>query len=454
MKSAILWLRRDLRLDDHPALAAALRHGAVLPVYIRAPEASGSWDEGGASRWWLHHSLAALDKRLRAKGSRLIIMRGPVAEALSGLARKAGAEAVYFTRLIDPRARTEEKAVMSLPGLRVEGFAGELLYEPGEVMSLTGNPFRVFTPFWRCAQQRAPGLPVAEPGRIPTPAFSGGLALDELGLLPQVDWTKEFSESWTPGEEGARRRLERFLGGVGVYDRARDLPAADGTSGCSAHLHFGELSPRRAFFEIFRAPVSSGRETFLRELGWREFARHALFHFPRLPEFPMDARFEKFPWRRDPSRLKAWRKGQTGFPIVDAGMRQLWRTGWMHNRVRMVAASFLTKDLLIDWREGARWFWDTLVDADLANNTLGWQWAAGCGPDAAPFFRVFNPTLQGEKFDPDGEYVRRWVPELAQTPARWIHKPWEMPDPPKAYPMPIVDHAAARLRALSAFKEV
>lgn len=453
MKPAILWLRRDLRLDDHPALIAALRHGSVLPVYVRAPESAGRWAEGGASRWWLHHSLAALGARLRAKGSRLIILKGRAAEALSGLARKTGVEAVYFSRLVDPWARKEEEAVLALPGIHAEGFAGGLLYEPGEIMSLAGHPFRVFTPFWKSAQQRAPALPVAEPGRIPTPAFSGGLALDELELLPKIGWATEFSGTWTPGEEGARRRLGRFLGGVADYDRTRDLPFLDGTSGLSAHLHFGELSPRRAYFEVFRAPVSSGREAFLRELGWREFAHHALFHFPRLPEAPMDARFDGFPWRRDPSGLEAWRKGTTGFPIVDAGMRQLWRTGWMHNRVRMAAASFLTKDLLIDWREGARWFWDTLADADLANNTLGWQWASGCGPDAAPFFRVFNPTLQGEKFDPDGEYVRRWVPELAQAPARWIHKPWEMPDPPKAYPKPIVDHAAARLRALAAFKE-
>jgi deoxyribodipyrimidine photo-lyase len=416
MQSSLVWFDRDLRLTDNPALSAAIQRGVpIVPVFIWSPDEEGDWPPGAASRWWLHQSLAALDSDLRKRGSRLILRRGPVLPALRELITQTGATAVFWNRRYEPSAITRNTKVQ-------ETFAGSsfnsaLLFEPWEI-----KPYKVFTPFWKNCMTRtvsAPGgrcVPFAAPKRWP-----GSLKLVELELEPKVNWTSGFREGWTPGERGAQSLLKKFESEK--YAQHRDRPDLAGTSRLSPHLHFGEISSRQVW-QIATA------EPYRRQLIWREFAHHLLFHFPHTATEPMRPGFAKFPWRHDATQRKAWQQGRTGFPLVDAGMRELWYTGWMHNRVRMVVASFLVKDLLISWQEGARWFWDTLVDANLANNTLGWQWCAGCGADAAPFFRIFNPANQAEKFDPQGAYVRRWVTEPVE---------------------PILDHRGARLRALEAF---
>ncbi|MGD8310060.1 MAG: deoxyribodipyrimidine photo-lyase, partial [Chromatiales bacterium] len=322
----------------------------------------------------------------------------------------------------------------------------------------------VFTPFWKaCLRRPPPAAPLAAPEKLPPCPDVDSLALDALGLLPRIPWDAGLRETWRPGEAGALRRLDGFCRkGLDAYADARERPAVVGTSRLSPRLHFGELSPRQVWWRAVRED-SPGGEAFLRELGWREFAHHLLHHSPETLERPMDRRFEAFPWREDPEALRAWQSGRTGIPLVDAGMRELWHTGWMHNRVRMVVASLLTKNLRIHWLEGARWFWDTLVDADLANNTLGWQWVAGCGADAAPYFRIFNPVTQGQRYDPEGAYVRRWVPEIGRLPDRWVHRPWQAPEKVlreagirlgSDYPEPIVDLKESRREALAAYEQV
>ena len=464
----ILWFRLDLRLRDHPALAAALRSGRpVIPVFLWAPEEEAPWAPGAASRWWLHHSLTALDAALRERGSRLILRRGPAAAALDALRRETGADAVFWSRRYEPAVAARDARVESAlraDGAAVETFNSALLFEPWDVQTQAGGPFRVFTPFWRaCRAAEEPGDPLPAPRSLPAPSdWPASEPLAALELLPKIAWDAGLRAAWTPGEAGARRALEAFAdGALAGYAGDRDRPDVAGTSRLSPHLHFGEIGPREVWHAVREAEarraergVVRGAESYLRELGWREFAYHLLHHFPRTPERPLNERFAAFPWRKDPAGWNAWRKGRTGYPIVDAGLRELWRTGWMHNRVRMIAASFLVKDLLLPWQDGARWFWDTLVDADLANNTLGWQWTAGCGADAAPYFRVFNPVLQGEKFDPAGAYVRRWIPELKTVPDAFVHKPWMAPRPPADYPAPILDHAAARDRALEALAAI
>jgi deoxyribodipyrimidine photo-lyase len=478
--TSIVWFRQDLRLDDNPALRAAARQGGpVLPVFVWAPEEDQPWEPGAASRWWLHHSLKALDHALREKGSRLILRRGPSLEALSKLARETGATKIFWNRRHEPAAREQQQKLIQAwtkNGLEANDLSGALLFEPAHLNTSSGRPFQVFTPFWKaCLASSEPAKPLPPPRRLAAPArWPASLPLQALDLEPKVNWAAGMKEIWTPGESGARARLRRF--GVPLltkYNEGRDHPGVEGTSRLSPHLHFGEISPRRVWQQVRRVQArlaangrggwKTGPEAYLRELGWREFAAHLLHHFPNTTRQPLREKFEHFPWRSDKKALAAWRQGRTGYPFVDAGMRELWTTGWMHNRVRMVAASFLVKDLRISWLEGARWFWDTLVDADLANNTLGWQWVAGCGADAAPYFRIFNPVSQGEKFDPQGNYVRRWIPEIAALPDRWIHKPWLAPAFElasagvvlgKTYPRPIVDHGAARNAALAAFGAV
>ncbi len=458
---AIVWFRHDLRLADHPALAAALAgRGPVLPLYVHAPQEEGAWAPGGASRWWLHQSLASLDADLRRRGSRLLVRRGPAASALAALASECGARAVHWTRRVEPAARAQEERVgqaLARLGVAAHPQDGELLFDPGAIRTGQGRPFQVFTPFWKaCLAAPPPAAPAPAPARLPAPdAWPAGEEIAALDLLPRPDWAAGLRATWTPGESGAQARLRRFLDApLPDYPDGRDRPDREGTSRLSPHLRFGEISPRQAWHAALavaaarrRAPVARGAEAWLRQLGWREFARHLLWHFPHTAEAPLRPEFADLAWRDDAAGLRAWQRGRTGFPVVDAGLRELWATGWMHNRARMIAASFLVKDLLLPWQAGARWFWDTLVDADLANNTLGWQWTAGCGADAAPFFRIFNPALQGAKFDPDGAYVRRWVPELAGLPAASLHRPVA---PPAGYPRPLVDHAAARARALAA----
>lgn len=478
--TAIVWLRRDLRLADQPALhAAAQRHARVLPLYLHAPEEEAPWTPGAASRWWLHHSLSSLGERLAALGSPLLIRRGPSLEALRTLVRETGAGAVYWTRLYEPAALARDRAVkeaLRADGLHAESFNAALLHEPWELKTGVGEPYRVFTPFWRNAEARLDHLPapLPAPERLRPPATRlRGLALAELELLPRIPWDQGFHGHWTPGEPGAQRRLEQFAAGaIARYTTQRDQPAASATSGLSPHLHFGELSPRSALAAAREAARAASpgwlasAEHFVRELGWREFSHHLLFHYPHTTDAPMHERFAAFPWRAPAdyaADLAAWQRGRTGIPIVDAGLRELWTTGWMHNRVRMICASLLTKNLLIPWQEGARWFWDTLVDADLAQNSLGWQWTAGCGADAAPYFRVFNPVLQGEKFDGDGAYTRRWVPELAKLPDKFLHRPWGAPSEIRrsaglgldsVYAKPIIDLGRSRDRALAAYERI
>jgi deoxyribodipyrimidine photo-lyase len=469
MRPAIVWFRRDLRLADHPALDAAVRRGGpVLPVFVWAPDEEAPWSPGAVSRWWLHHSLGALDTALRGRGSRLVLRAGSSADTLRALARETGAGAVFWTSLVEPAAVERDAAVRAALGeseIEAQSFSPDLLFDPQAPRAGSGRAYQVFTPWYKtCLRLAPPAEPIPAPRRIPAPPrWPRSLPLTELTLLPSIDWAAGLREAWTPGEAGAHARLKRTLRKVvGNYKASRDTPAREGTSRVSPHLHAGEIGPRQIWHAVRKAsggrPGSGARE-FLRQLGWRDFAHYLLVHFPRTTDAPLRLAYRRFPWRHDTAGMRAWQRGRTGYPIVDAGMRELWRTGWMHNRVRMIVASFLVKDLLLPWREGARWFWDTLADADLANNTLGWQWAGGCGADAAPYFRIFNPVSQGERFDPRGDYVRRWIPELARLPAAWIHRPWEAPPQAlseagvaieKTYPRPVVDHAVARRRALEA----
>ncbi len=472
----IVWLRQDLRIADHPALSAAAETGrSVLPVYVLDDATPGAWRMGGASRWWLHSSLAALAGRLKGLGSRLILRRGRTIDVLEQLAKETGASAIYVTRGYEPWAVADEVALKAFGdrnGIEVRRFSGALLFEPEAIRTKDGGPFRVFTPFWKaCLAAGEPGRSLPTPSKLKAPAaWPASDGLDTWGLLPQKpDWAGGLRQTWTPGEAGASARLRDFIdGSLGDYAISRDRPDLPGTSMLSPHLHFGEISPRQCWHSVRMAEGAGARgaASYLRELGWREFSTHLLFQFPAITDAPFRPEFASFPWtggREAKAALAAWQRGQTGYPIVDAGMRQLWHTGWMHNRVRMIVASLLTKHLRIHWHEGARWFWDTLVDADLANNSASWQWVAGSGADAAPYFRIFNPVLQGQKFDPDGAYVRHWVPELARMPAAHIHMPWEAPvsvlaaaglDLGRTYPQPIVDHGKARVAALAAYEDV
>ena len=475
--TTLLWLRSDLRLADNPALAAAARRGGpVVPVFIWSPEEESPWQPGGASRWWLHQSLAALDVRLRELGSRLILRGGPTLDSLPALVKETGAGAVFWNRRYEPAAIARDARVreaLERHGLDTESFNAALLHEPWTIQNQSGKPFQVFSPFWRhCLAQPDPAEPLPAPKILSAPAqWPKSHALGELELEPKINWADGLRAAWSPGETGATACLRGFLTkAFACYADHRNRPDVAGTSRLSPHLHFGEISPRQVWQGLKRMaakrglPVEQWRGSqFLAEIGWREFAHHLLFHFPHTPTEPLRADFKKFPWRQDAAWLRAWQQGRTGYPIVDAGMRELWTTGWMHNRVRMIVASFLVKDLLLPWPAGARWFWDTLVDADLAQNTLGWQWTAGCGADAAPYFRVFNPTSQGEKFDPQGDYVRKWCPELAKLSGAWIHQPSAAPpeilraagiELGRTYPEPLVSHAIARQVALEAFAAI
>lgn len=474
---ALVWLRDDLRLADQPALVAAVASGApVLCIFVLDEKSPGLRPLGGASRWWLHHSLAALGESLAAIGGRLDILHGPAGEIVPAVARAADASCVFWTRRYEAATieiDTRVKAALTADGRRVESFNGQLLFEPWTLRTKMGDFYRVFTPFWRsCLSLPDPGQPTPAPRKLKGAEWPANaperVSLEALGLLPtKPDWAGGLRAAWIPGEVGAKAQLADFLDdGIASYASHRDRPDIRATSRLSPHLRFGEISARQALAAA-RHAVDSGKapakdvEKFAAELGWREFSYHLLFHNPGLAHKNFQARFDAFPWREPSSKeLTAWRLGRTGYPIVDAGMRELWKTGTMHNRVRMIAASFLVKDIMADWRIGEDWFWDTLCDADPASNAASWQWVAGSGADAAPYFRVFNPILQGLKFDPAGAYVRTHVPELASLPDEWIHKPWEAPplilkaakvSLPRDYPLPIVDHAQARDRALAAF---
>ena len=469
MDPIVVWFRQDLRLADNPALLHAAQSGRpVICLYVLDDETSGHWKMGGASRWWLHRSLDALSKALHEKGARLILRSGNAASVLDKLVEETDAAAVAWNRCYEPFAIQRDTAIkksLGEHGIDVQSFNASLLFEPWEIKTQGGTPFRVFTPFWRaCNTAPSPTKPQHAPGRID--GYSKRLASDALKdwrLLPhKPNWAAGFEDEWTPGEDGAQARFKAFLKSKADYANGRDVPSEDVTSRLSPHLHFGEISPRQIWHGT-HSSTSRNAEKFLSEIGWREFSHHLLFHNPSMPEEALDKRFAEFPWREARSDFKAWTKGQTGIPIVDAGMRQLWQTGYMHNRVRMIAASFLIKHLRIDWRRGEEWFWDTLIDADLAANAQNWQWVAGCGADAAPFFRIFNPVLQGVKFDGEGEYVRRFVPELAKLPSKFIHKPWYADaatlkaagvELGRNYPKPLVDLQKGRDAALAAFREL
>ena len=462
----LLWLRQDLRLADHPALCAAVESGApVIPDFLWAPWEEAEWAPGAASRWWLHESLQSLRADLEQRGSRLILRRvaSDSLATLRELLQETGARAVFWSRRYEPQLIARDRRIkeaLRADAIDARSFNAALLIEPWDVRNNSGRPFQVFTPFWKhvSATCTAPE-PLPAPTTLPAPRdWPASAPLEELELMPRIPWHEGMARDWQPGEAPAARQLAAFLDdGVEGYSEGRNLPATRGTSRLSPHLHFGEISPRQIWHAA--RPWRGGQ--FMAEIGWREFAHHLLYHFPHTPGEPLRAEYSRFPWADDAAQLEAWRRGRTGVPLVDAGMRELWTTGWMHNRVRMVVGSFLVKNLRLHWLEGARWFWDTLVDADLAANTLGWQWTAGCGADAAPYFRVFNPVSQGLKFDPTGDYVRRWVPELARLSGGDIHAPWEARPETlqragivlgRDYPLPIVDLKRSREAALTAWQ--
>jgi deoxyribodipyrimidine photo-lyase len=467
-----MWFTQDLRLEDNAALQAAIaRGGAVIPVYTWAPETEWDWRPGAAARWWLRHSLVELSVRLESLGSRLVVREGEPSEVLNEIVNETGATAVYFNRRYEPAAAERERSVMATlatRGVDVHPFNDSVLFDPEEVRNRAGDPFRVFTPFWKHL------LTLQDPGRrIPAPVWMSApprwpasRRITDPRILPSSEPANNLHRHWMPGELTGQEELRRFVSeSLDGYAKLRDRPDTGGTSRLSPYLHHGEIGVPRLWYEVTRARGSKrpADDPYLRQLAWREFSYHLLHHFPHSTTNPLRGAFEAFPWNDDESAVRVWRAGRTGYPFVDAGMRQLEATGWMHNRVRMVAASFLVKHLMVHWLEGARHFWETLVDADLANNTMGWQWVSGCGADAAPYFRVFNPVIQGRRYDPDGDYVRRWVPELSGLPHKYIHAPWEAPasllrasgvKPGSNYPTPVVDHSSARTRALEAYESI
>jgi deoxyribodipyrimidine photo-lyase len=476
MATTLVWLRQDLRLSDNPALYhAASTKDSIIPIYIYDEIVPQQWQIGGAQRWWLHHSLTKLSEQFAKKGMALILRRGDPKKILPEIIKATQANAIYWNRCYEPYARQLELALQNkLASLNIEvkSFEGNLLFEPNAIKNQQGSYYKVFNAFWRaCLSSHEPGTPLAIP-KLSTHSQKK-IHSDQLSdwqLLPtKPNWAKNWGKLWVIGELAAQKKLTRFLENqLNNYAEARDIPNIDGTSLLSPHLHFGEISPRQIWYATKQALMHASKshrhaERFLAEIGWREFSYYLLYHFPKLPEQPFQHKFSGFAWRYNKKDLQAWQRGLTGYPIVDAGMRQLWQTGWMHNRVRMIVASFLTKDLLIPWQQGEAWFWDTLVDADLASNSASWQWVAGSGADAAPYFRIFNPSLQGKKFDPEGEYVRRWIPELAKLPNKFTHTPWQATSEIllKAgirlgtdYPRPIVDHDISRKTSLELFKQL
>lgn len=467
---SIMWFRQDLRVKDNPALNAACDLGKIIPVYIADTSVPEKRLPGSVTKWWLHQSLNSLNDRLNGH---LQVFSSDPADLISELMARFDVQHIFWNRLYEPWhvARDKKlKQALKDDGKTVKSFNGSLLWEPWDIENKSGSPYKVFTPFYRkgCLQAAEPRFPQAPVARITyADVDNAGMSIDDLGLMPDIQWYDGIEKMWTPGEDGAADRLATFIDEAAAnYKTDRDIPAVQGTSLLSPHLHAGEISPNQIWYAIkdaFGNSDDKNIDTYLSELGWREFAHHLIYHFPDFPDKNFNEKFDKFPWRRSQKDLEAWQKGRTGIPIVDAGMRELWHTGYMHNRVRMITGSFLVKNLLTDWREGEAWFWDCLADADGANNTAGWQWVAGSGADAAPYFRVFNPVLQGEKFDKQGEYVRTWCPELKKLPNKYIHKPWEADKATlkqagivlgEQYPEPLVDLKASRQRTLDAFNEI
>lgn len=466
----LVWFRQDLRVKDNPALTFAAERGKVLAVYILDTSAPDEAQMGGASRWWLHQSLSSLNADLDGK---LHMLSGDPQQLLPEIMQDSGADTLVWNRTYEPWQRERDSEIKSSgkdQGWQVKSFNGSLLWEPWQVLKKDETPYRVFTPYYRkgCLQKSDPRYPTGKPSSLTLYEkrdWNDGIR--SLELMPDIHWYEGIKNSWMPGEEGAADNLSEFLSNaVDDYKNDRNIPSIVGTSRLSPHLHFGELSPNQIWYaaiEKYNGNTSDeDLDCYLSELGWREFSYYLLYHFPNLQHENFNDKFDHFPWRSDKKALNAWQKGQTGVPIVDAGMRELWQTGYMHNRVRMIVASFLVKNLLQDWREGERWFWDCLLDADMASNSASWQWVAGSGADAAPYFRIFNPVTQGQKFDPQGEYVTKYCPELGKLPDKFIHNPWDAPAGVleyagvtlgEDYPFPLVDIKASRQRALDAYAE-
>ena len=469
----LLWFRRDLRLSNHRALTAAMETGhPIIPLYIYSEDEKRT--TGSASKWWLHHSLKQLETSIRSLGGKLILRTGEPAGVLQSICKESNARCIHASTCFDPFWQGIDQSVakaLNPLGIEFKQFSGQLLWDPRSIRNKSGKPFQVFTPFWKhLCQHNPPEPPLASPTAWPKPSISNLKSehLDSFGLLPSIRWDKGIQTNWTPGETEAMAQLDQFASNAfSDYDSARDFPGIQGTSRLSPYLHFGEITPGQIYHRLETkrrrsrsTQASTMHSTYMKEVGWREFAHHLLHHFPHMTKGPLRPEFESFPWRHDATMLKAWQQGRTGYPIVDAGMRELWATGWMHNRVRMIVGSFLVKHLLLDWKLGAEWFWDTLVDADLANNTMGWQWISGCGADAAPYFRIFNPIMQSQKFDAEGDYIRKWIPEISKLSNKDIHTPWTADAMilqmagiklGNTYPSPIVNHTIARETALDVY---
>lgn len=464
MAATIVWFRKDLRLEDNPAWSKAMSLGQpVLPLYVYDRGSEVDWAPGGASRWWQHHALKDLDCELRRLGGNLVVLEGDSVEVLDRLVKSHGVEHLFWNRRYEAAAVSLDSGVeryFNGTGLNLWSGNASLLFEPWDVETQGGTPFKVYTPFRNACEKRPLKSPMVADNGTFRMCPSSSQDLEDFRLLPKLDWADSFAEGWDPTRRGGLNRLDQFLGkAVGAYKTGRDIPSRDGTSRLSPYLSWGQIGVREIAARLRGLKENESVQTFRDELIWREFAYHVLFNFPETPTKPLQSKYDRFPWKKNTAYLRAWQQGKTGYPIVDAGMRQLWQKGWMHNRVRMIVGSLLVKHLLQPWQDGAKWFWDCLVDADLASNTLGWQWAGGCGADAAPYFRVFNPILQGGKFDANGEYVREFVPELAKLPNKFIHQPWEAPLAVletaslrlgKDYPFPIIDHGEGRKRALEA----
>lgn len=470
-RKTIIWFRRDLRIQDNLALWAGVEQGSIVPVFIWSPEEESKKIVGEAATWWLHHSLIEFDRALQGRGSKLIVRKGKSLPVLNDLIRETGAQAVFYNERYEPGIRSRDqqmKEALEKEGIEVRAFHSNLLFPPYSIVNNLGQPYKVFTAFWKkCIQMSIP-LPKLLP-----PTFSSAhdqvkiLNSEELGLLPVIPWHEKFKGYWKPGEKGAMEQFERFIEeGLSGYSSHRDAPYLQQVSRLSPHLTWGEISPRWIWHQlkeqedIFFSDGQKDMDGFFRQIGWREFAYHQLVFFPEMIDSPLRKEFLFFPWKDRSPEFSAWKQGRTGYPLIDAGMRELWETGWMHNRVRMVVASFLVKHLLVPWQRGASWFGETLLDGDMANNSLGWQWVSGSGFDAAPYFRIFNPITQGQKFDAAGNYIRQWVPELKHLPAKYIHCPWAAPKAVlheagvklgTSYPFPIVEHSFARERALEAY---
>ena len=427
----IVWFRQDLRLFDNPALAEASKVAPILPIYILDDVNAGEFKMGGASRVWLYHSLKALNESCQGN---LCLYQGDPLTVLQEIIQKTGATGVYWNRCYEPwRIKRDQhiKAYLTSSQIDCKSFNGSLLWEPWEVLKQDKTPYRVFTPFFKkgCLETSSPRLPINQQQNITWVKGTASHLLDELSLLPKISWHQSLQAHWQPGEVGAHIRLNEFLEkGIRGYQEGRNFPSQPHISKLSPHLRFGEISPNTVWYAVQNMDIPQyDKDHFLSELGWREFSYHLLYHNPSMPVENLQKKFDAFPWQYDEEVLQRWQQGKTGYPIVDAGMRELWQTGYMHNRVRMIVASFLVKNLMIHWRHGAQWFWDCLVDADLANNSASWQWVAGCGADAAPFFRIFNPVTQAEKFDPEGNYIKKFVPELKDMPISYVYAPWKAP---------------------------